>query len=210
MICPQLASDGVCVDHSCSFNHDVRICEPCGVIADSTHNFEAHLAGKRHRRKVQGLGRVLHCTICQRVISGLNQWNQHIAGRPHRRQAALHGVSDDVVPEAADGDHAGLGQMYCATCNTFVLRKSWTAHIAGRRHSSMEQCCAFKSALEEAEKDKHGVVVSGNTDFGIIDVNEAEAEIYTQLDIENTVPSCRISIVEVKLASNMTRNPSPG
>jgi helicase MOV-10 len=82
---------------------------------------------------------------------------------------------------------------------------AWTAHVAGARHRNKEVFFVFRSALDEAEKDKHGITISTNTDFGFVEVDKAEGGFSTSLKVENTTPGTRIRIKEVKLASQSTR-----
>ena len=66
---------------------------------------------------------------------------------------------------------------------------------------------AFKSLLEEAEKDKHGISVSSSdgVDFGIIELEEAQAGRDVALVITTSVPRSSARLVDVKMTSTSNR-----
>lgn len=66
---------------------------------------------------------------------------------------------------------------------------------------------AFKSLLEEAEKDKHGISVSApeGVDFGITEVEEAQVGRRVTLVITTSVPLSSVHLDDVKLTSTSNR-----
>jgi helicase MOV-10 len=108
-------------------------------------------------------------------------------------------VSTQVEPEEAA---VVRGEVYCNICDTHIPPALWPLHDKSRNHIRKENFAVFKAALDEAEKNKHGVTVSTNSDFGILEVTEATASVPKVLLVETTIPSSRIRIVDVKLASS--------
>lgn len=202
MICPQVRSTGVCHDLTCIFQHDMQICVPCGVVCTSSHTYKAHLAGKRHRSKLTGRAKVLHCTACERNIPASN-WSSHIGGKPHEKQVRIRGLSSvEVEPEEAASDDVPQGYSFCALCERAILTSSWTSHTNSPSHRKKEVYTSFKAAFDEAEKDKHGITVSHAGDFGIVEVVDAGRGVVTSLVVRTTVPPSQVSLVDVKLSSN--------
>lgn len=128
-------------------------------------------------------------------------WEQHINGRPHRSRTEGVGASVDVQPEEA---HALPGQTRCQLCDVNVNSRHWTSHVTKPSHKRREQFVAYKSAFDEASKDKHGVTIShgdSGIDFGIVELQDAEGGVRVELKIQMTSPSTRIKITGLKLAS---------
>ncbi|TCD60518.1 hypothetical protein EIP91_009945 [Steccherinum ochraceum] len=68
----------------------------------------------------------------------------------------------------------------------------------------MQVFVSFRTAFEEAEKDKNGIEVShgeDGVDFDVVDVVEAAAGVQTHVVIKNNVPQSKIQVKEVRLAS---------
>ncbi|OBZ77616.1 putative helicase MOV-10 [Grifola frondosa] len=204
MICPQLRSTGVCLDQSCTYNHNLKICTLCGVVCINADAFEAHIQGKKHQKAL--LGRLdhtpLHCSVCHRDILAY-QWQAHVAGKSHLLASRNEGIpAADVEPEDVS---ISPGHTLCTLCQRSVPILYWAAHLASRSHRRKEIFTSYKRAFEEAEKDKHGVTVSHGDatglDFGIVEAPDAGRGIRGYLLIRTTVPSSRIDLIEIKISS---------
>ena len=150
------------------------------MVTISAHSFAAHLSGKRHIKK----------------ISGRNA-PSHLPGASHGLATAQQGSLAVTGPQSYDVP----GSLFCAVCKTNIPREAWARHLAGRRHYAKERFAVYRAALDEAQSDKHGVTVSTNGDFGIVETAATGAARSVALTIENTVPSSRITIVDAKLGS---------
>ncbi|KAG1741528.1 RNA helicase [Suillus paluster] len=199
-ICPQLEAHGACTNPLCTGYHDVHLCELCGVFCASTKWYEAHLASKNHRRKLAGHdGRQYHCTICATHIFGQKSWGQHVQGTRHRRNAENKGVSAEVAPAIPEA----LPGQFCGVCDSQISQALWDSHPRSFEHRRKAGYMAFKIALEEAEKDKHGILISEGLDFGIVESADAARGVLRTLTIETTVPSSRVTIKKASLSSFM-------
>jgi helicase MOV-10 len=206
-ICARLEAHGACTDPQCKEYHDVHICEPCGVFCASTKWYEAHIAGKNHRRRLGGYdGRQYHCTICDTLVLGQKTWTQHVNGKQHCRNAEIKGMLADATPVIPD---ALPGKSFCGVCDKYFPESLWASHQKSSEHRRREGYTAFKTALEEAEKDKHGVVLSEGLDFGIVESADAARGVSRTLTLESTVPSSRVIIKRVSLSSSFTGTQSP-
>jgi helicase MOV-10 len=206
IICPQLEAHGACTNPLCTGYHDVHLCDLCGIFCASTNYHEAHLASKKHRRKLAGLGGQYHCTICGASVSGRKSWFQHVQGKRHCRNAKNKGVLPEVAPAIPE---ALPGKVFCGVCDKQIPEGLWPSHPQSLEHRRKEGYTAFKTALEEAEKDKHGIVLSQGLDFGIMENADAARGALQTLTIESTVPSSRVIIKKVSLSSSFVGGQSP-
>ena len=126
-------------------------------------------------------------------------WEQHVQTRTHRSKAKLVGVSVVEPEEPA----SGARNEYCAVCNMVIERGSWTRHVQSPKHRKKEHFAKYKTTLEEAERDKHGVTVSGDLDFGIVSPKDAEkyGTMFKRLTVETTIPFARVKIIQAKLST---------
>ena len=196
-VCPKLESQGVCGDSSCRYRHDIHICEDCGVICSSS-NYQAHLVSKRHKRQVSGANTFLRCSVCNVNILGPREWTKHISGSRHIKKVARHGASTAIDPEEAAST---TRSEYCNLCRQFVPRVKWTQHAQSPVHRKREKFATFQAIFQEAQKNKHGVIVSDGFDFGIISSANAQKGVGVQISVETTVPASRIRIIETKFSS---------
>ncbi|KAJ7676472.1 P-loop containing nucleoside triphosphate hydrolase protein [Mycena rosella] len=206
--CPSLLSNGICESPSCSYRHDVSSCELCNRVFASPAEYTTHAATKQHLNKVQGeFGAMLYCTLCEKYVSGMKNWVQHVASGRHASIAAERGLRPDVDPEEPESIP---GHTLCSTCNSHIPDRNWPRHHLTPKHKDREQFISFRSALDEAEKDKHGISVSGNFDFGIVDGPAAKSGITIRPTIHNATPASKVALVSMTLASDKgSRTQSP-
>ncbi|KAJ7669407.1 P-loop containing nucleoside triphosphate hydrolase protein [Mycena polygramma] len=197
--CPQLLSGGVCDNDSCPYRHNVSSCELCNLVFASPSDYTAHATTKQHLNKVQGeFGALLHCSICEKYVSGMKNWVQHVASARHAAVAAQKGRQPDVSPEEPENVP---GHTLCSICNSQIPDRYWPRHHLMPKHKERERFVSFRTALDEAEKDKNGVSVLGDFDFGIVDGSVATSGVRIHPTITNTTPSSNVSIVSMTLAS---------
>jgi helicase MOV-10 len=89
--CPTLIAFGSCTDDLCTFNHDVHVCAPCGVVSTSKDWHDKHLAGHKHRKQMAGRGApppgAIHCATCDVYCTNQSQYRNHIGGPKHAQKA---------------------------------------------------------------------------------------------------------------------------
>ena len=110
--------------------------------------------------------------------------------------------------ERAARAHAhGIDTEFCELCQFPILNNKWDQHQRTKRHLTKQRFFAFKSLLEEAEKDKHGISVSDSEgiDFGIVELEEAQVGTGVALMITTLVPRSNVRLVDVKLTSTSNR-----
>ncbi|KAH7924362.1 RNA helicase [Leucogyrophana mollusca] len=196
-ICPQLEAHGACTIAQCPEYHEVKTCELCGVFCASFAWYEAHIAGKKHRRKAAGSTTTLHCPVCNVYIYGQRVWEQHILGGAHAKKALQQGLSPAVEPIIPD---TLPGRVFCSVCDKHIPEGQWSSHSQNFDHRKKEGYAAYKAALREAEKDKHGVIVSGDADFGVVEILDAKDGVSRSLTIQTTVPSSRLTICSISVS----------
>ncbi|KAF7348608.1 Rna helicase [Mycena venus] len=207
-VCRELLSSGLCEDASCPHIHNVPSCDICGLVFRTAQEYAAHNASKQHLKKARGeSGAILFCTACEKNVAGTKNWVVHIASARHRACAKLKGLPADADPEEVD---AIPGHTLCATCNTHVKDTLWGRHQSSAKHRARQRFVSFRTALDEAERDKNGVSVSDDFDFGIVEGPAAKSGITIHPVVKNTTPSSKISIVSITLASDKgSRTQSP-
>lgn len=137
------------------------------------------------------------CETCSVVCITGNSYQAHLGGRNHRRTlertnyAAAHGIDTET----------------CELCRIPIINHDWQRHQRTKRHLNRQRFFAFKSLLEEAEKDKHGISVSDSegVDFGIIELEEAQAGRGSALVVTTLVPRSSVRLVDVKMTSTSNR-----
>ncbi|KAF8632178.1 hypothetical protein AX17_004918 [Amanita inopinata Kibby_2008] len=200
--CPNLLAYGSCSDRTCTENHTILTCEPCGFVAPNPIFYKSHMRGKKHRSRVAGLNVTFFCPICERNI-GSGGWGSHIRGRPHREEAELRNVSPNVAPQEGATSET---QAYCDMCRIAVPQSFWARHVANYRHKKREAFTSYKAALGEAEKDKNGLMTEGDFDFGIVEPNLAAHGVRRAGKIRLTTPSSRVAMISYRLVSSKDRS----
>ncbi|EMD34731.1 hypothetical protein CERSUDRAFT_54531 [Gelatoporia subvermispora B] len=206
-VCPTFLSTGSCPDTTCRLKHDIILCKLCGIVCTNARVYEIHLRGKKHRRRASGHSTVYHCPICGINATGPTVWQSHQQGKQHQGNAKRLGISADVEPEE---EVTPPGFVWCSICNANTPDHLWAAHPNSPRHKAKLKYAKYEAVIEEAMKDKHGIVVSGRDDgidFGIVEPAVAQIGDSATITVSNTVPSSKVHLVEAKFSSG-TRRPS--
>jgi len=198
--CSNVLAHGSCSDASCRFDHNIVTCEPCGRVFPTIDNYYTHVIGKKHLRKVQGISVVHSCSICRvNVALGQQGWNDHVNTRKHRSKATTLGVSADVDPQPAE---AMPGTFFCDACQSTVPSGDWNVHLKNSKHKSKEAYVKYQAVAAESEKDKNGLAVDGDFDFGFVDPEAAANGYKASATVKTSDPFSRSSLVEIRLASS--------
>lgn len=167
--CPNILVTGTCPEGtSCRHNHTIRSCEPCGYVAPTPYEYQMHLKSRRHRtyaNSAQPSPQTYHCTVCEKNLPSAN-WESHISGMNHAAIAQRRGVDIAVDPCPGVSNDA---HTYCPLCRIALPRAQWDMHVNGVKHKRKEVFMAYRSVLDEAEKDKNGITIEGIIDLGFID-----------------------------------------
>ncbi|KAJ7636873.1 P-loop containing nucleoside triphosphate hydrolase protein [Roridomyces roridus] len=197
--CPELLANGVCDDASCPHRHNVLNCALCNVVFESSDDHTAHIASKQHINRLQGeSGALLFCAICEKHIPGMKNWVQHAAGARHAACARRRGLNPSIQPEIPEDVP---GHTLCTTCKTHISNEHWPRHHLQPKHRDRAQFVAFRTASDEAERDKNGITVSGDFDFGVVEGPAAKSGLELRPTIRNETPSSKIAVLSVTLAS---------
>lgn len=135
------------------------------------------------------------CEDCGVICDSTALFQEHLQSKGHQRKAIK---LQNGPPPAYIEDGV---RRSCVLCGTVVAVGKWPKHLQSQKHRGKEAYSAFKTILEEAEKDKHGVVISDGIDFGIVARSDARKGITIQFTLETTVPTSRIKIDSAKLFS---------
>ena len=137
------------------------------------------------------------CETCSVVCITDNSYQAHLGGKNHQK----------TLERVAYAQTHGIDTELCELCCIPIINHDWERHQRTKRHLNKQRFFAFKSLLEEAEKDKHGISVSSSdgVDFGIIELEEAHAGRGVTLTITTSVPYSNVRLVDVKLTSTSNR-----
>lgn len=205
-ICPQLLTSGTCPDSSCSLLHDIQFCDLCGVTITSPAVQAAHFRGKLHCQKLLGKTLLLWCTLCNTAIFSY-QWALHTSTPKHVLAARIKGVSPLIDGQKIVTDIQGY--KYCDQCHTHTPKAQWKAHTKARAHKRQERFSKFRAALDEAERDKHGLTIEGATDFDIIAPTVSSVGTVLALAVRMAIPHSKVTLVSASLVSARGNRISP-
>ncbi|KAF8630294.1 hypothetical protein AX15_003007 [Amanita polypyramis BW_CC] len=196
--CPNVLSRGTCEDTTCQYEHHVLVCEPCSFIATSEKALTSHLKGRRHSTRISGGSVTYFCPVCETNVTG-SVWDQHIKGTKHRKKAKHDNVAPDVEPlQGIDLK----GQKYCNICKQAVTGRMWEKHLLNNRHKTREKYTSYRAALDEAEKDKNGIIVEGHFDFGIMEPAHAAGGASLTVVLKTTTPNLRVELISLNCVSS--------
>ncbi|KAF6757649.1 RNA helicase [Ephemerocybe angulata] len=201
--CRNILASGTCPIPHCRFDHTVLSCEPCGFIAYDPGHFDWHMTTKSHFATVSGRNRSVHCSLCDANMAA-KDWDPHVRGRRHRSTATIAGVSPSIEPE--EGVAPGTDE-YCPICKFFVKPWLWARHTQGPTHLRKEKFLQYRSVLDEAERDKNGICIEGDGEFGIVPPAEAENGLEADIFLKSTEPLGNSVLVAAKLASRQGGRP---
>ncbi|KAF9027400.1 RNA helicase [Hymenopellis radicata] len=207
-ICPNILSSGTCnAPGTCSYNHKVTTCEPCKKIFASATIYNAHLRSGRHKAAASLVSSTgwLHCSVCDTHMCGQKFWLLHVNTPRHGQKCRSAGVAVDVAPEEVQ---VVPNHKLCITCSRQIPTKTYNNHIATRKHLAKEKFASYTAVLEEAEGDKHGVSVSGEFDFGVVEVAQATIGVRKSGTISTDVRTANIRLVSSVLASSKNTAPA--
>ncbi|KAG7441319.1 P-loop containing nucleoside triphosphate hydrolase protein [Guyanagaster necrorhizus] len=200
VICDRLLSTGSCDVVTCRANHNVSTCDLCRLVFPSTQAYTDHLSQKEHKDALQKQGsNWFFCYLCSIHISGHRSFTTHIQSSGHLRRAKRAGVAPKIPAQQSE---VIPGQRLCTSCNKQIPEQAWNRHVATVKHKSKEQFASFSVVLEEAEKDKHGVIVKDDLDFKIVGRSSAQKGVKISVPIKTTVRNANIKLVKTRLASS--------
>ncbi|KAG8913246.1 hypothetical protein FRC01_004650, partial [Tulasnella sp. 417] len=197
-LCPNLLSKGICPTPDCPFNHTAFSCDVCKVFTPTQFHLDQHLNGKRHKAAVQG-NKLWECWICN-VKQGnkppFNSYEFHENTFRHRtRVAALAASSATQQPDNV--------AYRCEVCKTDVPAQLFSAHVNSVSHKRKEKFSTYETALQDAAKDKGGVVVQEKElDFETVELATLETQ-PTRIKTFNISAQRRVKLCEARVTSRI-------
>ena len=172
VICAAFFMAGVCSkEATCPFEHAVPVCIHCKQKFATITSYELHIKKQEHIERVKGAERRSRCSLCIQTVDAA-EWKSHISGHVHLTKARSQNVNpDEITPEEIKT--STTEHQYCSACDAHVPVRGWSAHENSPRHSRSVQFSRFISAIEASAKDRNGVAVSKDGDFGTVELSEA-------------------------------------
>jgi len=203
--CPNILTNGSCGDAACGYNHQILNCEVCTLIFSTGNEYQAHLTTDKHRNRVSGNSIFSYCHICRTNIpGGKSPWKQHVKGLKHLSQATTLRLSPNVEPQMATSTSRAT---FCELCQTMIPNSTRERHLKNPRHISRQTFARYKTAVEEAEADKHNITIEGVFDFDVVAPHSAQRGIQRMAAIKTTQSSTKCTLLSFKLASSQGARP---
>lgn len=199
-ICPRLQATGVCRDETCTLSHGIVSCQPCQRMFSNSADYVSHIKTKKHKNAVAGINILAFCPICRVCLPAPTWSTHHIVGKRHRARIAQERVGVEVTPEEVP---AAEGQRRCDVCDCVIDEQQWDVHVRSAKHRTKEQFTSFRSAFDDAAKDKHGVSLShlSGLDFGVVEPQIASRGVSIDIVVQAVAPDTNIRILDIQLSS---------
>lgn len=195
MLCPGFRKNGFCGIKNCPHTHPTWSCELCGVFCRSKEYLEHHLASRTHalalRASSGGQTHTLHkCVICKVRMHGNESVQNHLHGKTHRVRLISLKREGHSVDEANVIVNENDASFKCLVCEISIRVEKKAQHERSPRHTRKERFLKVRAALEEASKNKHGVLVYpsgiGAFDFGLMEKGKAVREFIISVEAQHT------------------------
>ncbi|KAJ2936529.1 hypothetical protein H1R20_g564, partial [Candolleomyces eurysporus] len=110
----------------------------------------------------------------------------------------MQGVDPAVEPLRGASTN---NEEYCLTCQYVVPQSAWQQHVSGIKHLRKEAFLKYRTAVDEAEKDKNNLTIEGRTNLGFLDPSVAALGFTEELVVKSSARSGKSVLSEVRLAS---------
>jgi helicase MOV-10 len=200
--CPAIVATGTCSTKKCPHNHAIRLCKPCKYMAKDADEYALHVHSKNHLSTVAGTNELFQCPLC---IVNLNAgaWLQHIEGKRHQQLAISQNTSPIVEPRPA---RSTVKFTICEGCKIEVESQDWQRHARSQKHRGRKTFTQYQSVLDEAEKDKNGLIVEGGGDLGCFNPSET-GTLSFKVNIKSALPSGKSVLRNAHLFSQHGAHP---
>jgi hypothetical protein len=169
-------------------------CAICNINCMNEFSLLQHLAGEKHKKKVQGTSPVLQCKVCDVTCSSEFSLLQHLSGAPHKKRIAEgSGNTSSTSAAAAVPEQPQEQQWYCDACRVGCpTEESYKQHINGKRHK--KKVAKLNETLQN-EQSLPGAALSGGN--GIIPkVEHSTNEVVTSLPVVPLQPTVKLESKE--------------
>lgn len=196
-LCPNLLGKGICSTPDCPFSHTTFSCDVCKVFTPTQFNLDQHLNSKRHKAALQG-NKFWECWICNVRQGNKPPWDSyqfHEKTLRHRtRVAALAGSSATQQTNK---------EIRCEACKADVRADLWSVHCNSVSHKKKEKFLTYETALQDAAKDKGGVVVrEKELDFGTVELATLQTQ-PTRIQAFNITTQRKVKLCEARVTSSV-------
>ncbi|RXW14391.1 hypothetical protein EST38_g11467 [Candolleomyces aberdarensis] len=197
-ICQNVLTSGTCSVPACPLDHVIFSCDTCNFFTPNQSGLDVHLRSKRHRVTAEGRNQTYHCSLCDVNVVG-SCWEGHVQGAKHRKRATTQGVDPAIEPLRGVTNST---QEYCSVCKYALPHEAWSRHVSGFKHLRKEAFLRYRTALDEAEKDKNNLTIEGPTNLGFLEPSVAASGFTGEFVIKSSEPFGKTVLSEVSLVSN--------
>lgn len=220
-LCRNILETGSCrFRDQCWFNHNVGLhsyeCKPCKYVGATQLAYNAHCRSGKHRRN-SGQGdhaeqpsSQLFYPPCEQLTDQAD-WVKPQASDTHTEiiEATIEEpFSRDLAPHLLlDARGMATPQIdtdettTCEICNGTYPVRFLDKHLQSKQHMIKDRSAKYQGALDKASKDRNGVIIDGQFDFGVLSQEDGRDGKGHVLSIKATLSSERIQLVDVQLGS---------
>jgi len=199
-ICPEFFQNGICANEragNCNYEHAAPICMECKQKFATVNAYTQHVLTPDHIARVNGAERQYRCGLCKRTMAG-HDWDSHRAGQQHISKARTENTSPEIEPEEV---LVVPNYRHCVSCDAQIHVNKWAQHSLTPRHLRSAQFAKFLAAIEAGSRDRNGVAVSKEGDFGVVEVAVASAGVVRKLQVRGETKESTIKLVGKALTS---------
>jgi hypothetical protein len=131
------------------------------------------------------------CELCRKAFYTAGAWLQHVNSIKHKEREAEGGPIFNTKTRKR--------RLLCPQCQIYV--PNIKAHNGSRNHWRSVRFHKLKKLVEEAKKDKCGVVVEGQFNFDVVERKDAEKGVARAGSLRLTSPGINVTLLEVSLGS---------
>jgi helicase MOV-10 len=139
------------------------------------------------------------CDPCQRLFYSDDGYRLHINSEKHKRR-------EDKAPFRPKKNKRAT--ELCSVCQTYVNVGDMAKHEKGNGHIRRVRFHQLQDLLKEAQKDKKGVFVEGEFDFGVVALREMGAGLERRGTVRTMSSEINVTLLEATLGSSTEKESS--
>jgi hypothetical protein len=134
------------------------------------------------------------CNPCKRMFYSDYAYRSHINGNGHKRREAKIGTPFQPKRNKK-------ATVLCSVCQVYVKVDYMAKHEEKTGHLRQVRFHKFQDLLKEAEKDKNGVIVEGEFDFGVVELTEMGPCLERGGTVSTMSSDVNVTLLEASLGS---------
>lgn len=140
--------------------------------------------------------------MCDAVIP-FRDCQNHLNGRRHREGIRDYEEAGLAIPDLVDDQSQQLTR--CDLCKKDIPDHLWNRHCMAPAHRRKEKYAVFKAAVEESQKDKHGVTVAEELlDYGVVELDSLREQPTVEMRMHlSLTEAVSVRLTEARMSSSV-------